>query len=186
MIHRGNHPMKGGKIDILLDGDESFHGSYVDGDGCHYESEHELYQIYLLHICGCGDPASVYNFCVDALDDPSTLHRLINQHAYEASVFIANQFDKQGLISHGSSIAGAWLTKKKDLAVESTNFTDRLLLQFDKPYGINRVADLLSKDSHSAVGILTGLFRDLGLLDENNVLTSDGNWIVSCGHMVRS
>lgn len=96
-------------------------GHYVGKDGHLYNSAEDFLQMDILNFCGCGNPeesllftrktlqkikARSDNFC-----DPTKLSALEGWlgPAYEFVLYVLTE---KGIIEHGGSIYGSWLTSK--------------------------------------------------------------------------
>lgn len=115
---------------------DSENGFLAGPDGGHYSNEHQACHYGLLHLCGCGSPEDAYNFCRDALacfdrrgchDEPPTrewiyaedaLTELINKSPKQAAHVIAHLLTHLGLIEHGGSVGGSWLTDDGERIVD--------------------------------------------------------------------
>jgi hypothetical protein len=68
-----------------------------------------------LRFCGCGSPEEAYDLVRDVLalapfyDHPEAVRDLIGPRAYQ---FVLYQIDEAGLIEHGGTVGGAWLSAK--------------------------------------------------------------------------
>lgn len=85
---------------------------------CEDEQEH-LYRLIAddLAFCGCGNPEEVYRLVRDVLDlapfheHPGKVRELIG--GSDATCYAVLYFiDRSGLIEHGGSVGGSWLTEK--------------------------------------------------------------------------
>jgi hypothetical protein len=103
-------------------------GFLIGPDGCHYDNEHQAAHFGLLRLCGCGSPEDAYNFCREALacfdrrgchDKPpkrdwinaeDALKKLIQDRPDDAAHVLAHLLTHLGLLEHGSSVGGSWLT----------------------------------------------------------------------------
>jgi hypothetical protein len=85
---------------------------------CEDEQEH-LYRLIAddFSFCGCGNPDGVYELVRDILDlapfyeDPGKVRELIG--GSDATYYAVLYFiDRSGLIEHGGSVGGSWLSEK--------------------------------------------------------------------------
>lgn len=77
-----------------------------------------LYQLFYgdLDLCGCGSPEDVWKLIADALklapfyEHPNAVRELIGQPG--AYHMVLSALTNAGLIEHGGSIGGSWITPK--------------------------------------------------------------------------
>lgn len=85
---------------------------FTGPDGCEYDTAAEYLWVGVLGGCGCGDVRNP-QLAVDVLAYFATdlLARDSAAFTWEYEI-VAHWFDSVGLLEHGSSIRGSWLTDK--------------------------------------------------------------------------
>lgn len=105
-------------------------GCLIGPDGCHYDTDQQVYHFAYLKLCGCGDPEGAYNFCRDALkffdrrNEPwinaqDALRDLISSKPEMAAHVFAHLLSELDLLEHGGSVGGSWLTEKGQQIVDA-------------------------------------------------------------------
>lgn len=93
--------------------------------------KNELEAIYLseMNMCSCGNPEDVRDFlfsCLCAQRDKDFIDldkvtELVKQNPSIVAEFIVHFLDSQGLVEHGSSVFGCWLTSFGNQCVDIFN-----------------------------------------------------------------
>lgn len=86
-------------------------------DGCHYDTPEEYLWTGVLGGCGCGSSDYFAELSYKLLKEFSLSgadwdKRTLKVYDNEALEIIAHWMDAKGLIEHGTSIGGSWLTEK--------------------------------------------------------------------------
>jgi len=87
---------------------------YIDQDGLHYDTPAEWLWIGILGGCGCGSAEHFAEESVRLLTDFATPMELRKNLAYDSEFYelLAHWIDSVGLIEHGTTVRGSWLTEK--------------------------------------------------------------------------
>ena len=122
--------MPGGDVQIMTVGSVGISGSGGDRGLFCAECEDDLQHLCALFlgsdglgICGCGDPESVYELVRDILALAPLYEQAEGERSNSAKVremigtggafyLILYTLDRAGLLEHGSSVSGSWLTLK--------------------------------------------------------------------------
>ena len=88
---------------------------WIDDEGVAWTSRQSFVGIALLGFCGCGAEDDALDFVLEALEcfedrenGYGRIHALVPRNGMGA--FVLYQFDHLGLIEHGSTVRGSWLT----------------------------------------------------------------------------
>ena len=95
-------------------------GCLIGPDGCHYDTEHEVYHFAVLGLCGCGSPVEAYNFVREVLtkldrrkepwiDAEAEVAALVAQQPDMAAHVLLHLLDTRNVMEHGGGIGGSWL-----------------------------------------------------------------------------
>lgn len=87
-------------------------------DGCHYDNAVQAYYFGVLKFCGCGRPEDVLTLLRDALaayciadwDEKKGAVDALLPMSCPISLNYKYWLDSLGLIEHGSSVYGSWIT----------------------------------------------------------------------------
>jgi len=110
----------------------------VGPGGCHYDTEAEIMYFDHLGLCGCGNPADVHKFLVDACEtfDRDThgykgdgpiekITGLVQENPEIVAEFVAHFLDQRNFLDHGSSVYGSWLSDLGKQFIEIGPHIDR-------------------------------------------------------------
>lgn len=90
-----------------------------DYNECHYESPAHFLWFYVMHGCGCG---SSEKFIKDFWEVFSKIKEGQCHYEYiykdEYNELIAQMLDSRGLLEHGTSVAGSWLSEEGEALYE--------------------------------------------------------------------
>jgi hypothetical protein len=118
-------------------------GFVIGPDGCQYANEHQAAHHALLHLCGCGLPEKAFNLCRDVLcafdrrgchdwiDAEAAVEALIKERADETAHVLAHLLNHLGLIEHGGTVGGSWLTDDGKRIVDLGPATEELMDEGD-------------------------------------------------------
>jgi hypothetical protein len=96
-------------------------GCLIGPDGCHYDTEQDVYHFAVLGLCGCGRPDEAYNFVRDVLakldrrgDGPwinaeDAIALDIDANPKMAAHAILHLLANLNVMEHGGSVGGSWL-----------------------------------------------------------------------------
>lgn len=87
---------------------------FVDSNGCSWESPEQFVMVGILGACGCGDSDEYGMLAIEVLRQiPLTYEEKKANGFYEDKTKGLMLFflDEAGLIEHGSSVNGSWLTE---------------------------------------------------------------------------
>ena len=96
---------------------------YEAPDGCWYESPQDYLWVGVLGGCGCGSgnlPERAYEV-LNNFGKPHMAEDRFRVYDDPANEVIAHWLDSKGLIEHGGSVGGSWLTKKGQELLELIN-----------------------------------------------------------------
>lgn len=106
-----------------------------------YPNDHQEMHYDVLGLCGCGSPEDAYNFCRDVLvafdrrgkwDDAEGLVKtLILARPDQAAHVIAHMMTHLGVLEHGGSVGGSWLTNDGERIVDLGPMTEELMYAND-------------------------------------------------------
>jgi hypothetical protein len=134
--------MKGDALELKRDAQN---GMLIGPDGVHYENEKQVFHFGVFGMCGCGEPEEAYNFLLGILKlaDRRACNASAGRAAewvdLEAEVAQAIRFDpettahvllhlltERGVIEHGGSVGGSWLTDLGAQIVDAGHVTTEL------------------------------------------------------------
>lgn len=100
-------------------------GCLIGPDGCHYDTEADAMYSGVLGLCGCGDPEAVHRLLIDCLrahvglgNPVERIEKIVRSNPEIVAEFIGHFLGSKGLTDHGSSVYGAWLTKRGEQVIE--------------------------------------------------------------------
>lgn len=112
-------------------------GMFVGPDECHYDTEKEAVVDATISLCSCGRPEDVQDLLVNALRciecfgndldaknerqhlfSMERIENLILQNPNIAAEFVMQFLDDRGLLEHGGSVGGSWLSERGKQVVE--------------------------------------------------------------------
>lgn len=98
----------------LIKKNETEEFDYIDQDGISHNNPEEWLFVGILGGCGCGNSDDIAKEAVKVLNFFAIPHEdrkwnICDDNFHE---LLAHWMDKEGLITHGGGIGGAWLTEK--------------------------------------------------------------------------
>lgn len=100
----------------------------IGPDDCHYDTEAEAMYFNLKASCGCGRPCDVHHFLIDSLRQfegenfpkpgVDAIKEVILKNPDIAAEFVAHYLSGEGLMEHGGSVYGSWLTDRGKQFIE--------------------------------------------------------------------